>query len=174
VLHFLGSRIDIEGGGSDLSFPHHEMSAGEAQVVEDGVPFAKAYAHAGMVGLDGHKMSKSRGNLVLVSRLRAEGVDPRAIRLTLLAQHYRSDWEWSDDLLASGEERLKRWTEAVETGGPDAAATVETVRASMADDLDAPRALAAVDAWASSGGPPVEGAGRLVADVLEASLGVSL
>jgi L-cysteine:1D-myo-inositol 2-amino-2-deoxy-alpha-D-glucopyranoside ligase len=174
VLHFLGSRIDIEGGGSDLAFPHHEMSAGEAQVVEDGVPFAKAYAHAGMVGLDGHKMSKSRGNLVLVSRLRAEGVDPRAIRLTLLAQHYRSDWEWSDDLLASGEERLKRWTEAVETGGPDAVATVETVRASMADDLDAPRALAVVDAWASAGGPPVEGAGRLVADVVEASLGVSL
>jgi cysteine--1-D-myo-inosityl 2-amino-2-deoxy-alpha-D-glucopyranoside ligase len=174
VLHFLGTRIDVEGGGSDLAFPHHEMSAGEAQVVEDGVSFAKAYVHTGMVGLDGHKMSKSRGNLVLVSRLRAEGVDPRAIRLTLLAQHYRSDWEWTDDLLSVGEERLKRWTEAVAAGGPDAARTVDIVRASLADDLDAPRALAAVDAWAASDGPAVDDAGRLVAEVVESSLGISL
>jgi L-cysteine:1D-myo-inositol 2-amino-2-deoxy-alpha-D-glucopyranoside ligase len=174
VLHFLGPEIDIEAGGSDLAFPHHEMSAGEAQVVEDGVRFAKAYAHAGMVGLDGQKMSKSRGNLVLVSRLRAEGVDPRAIRLTLLAQHYRSDWEWTDDLLALGEERLKRWSEAIATGGPDAAATVDLVRASLADDLDSPRALAAVDAWAQASGPVVEGASQRVAEVVESSLGVSL
>jgi L-cysteine:1D-myo-inositol 2-amino-2-deoxy-alpha-D-glucopyranoside ligase len=174
VLHYLGPTIDIEGGGSDLAFPHHEMSAGEAQVAEDGKAFAKAYAHAGMVALDGHKMSKSLGNLVLVSRLRAEGVDPRAIRLTLLAQHYRSGWEWTDDLLASGEERLKRWTEAIVTGGPAANATVELVRASLADDLESPRALAAVDAWAESDGPVVEGAGELVAQVVEQSLGVSL
>jgi L-cysteine:1D-myo-inositol 2-amino-2-deoxy-alpha-D-glucopyranoside ligase len=174
VLHYLGAGIDIEGGGSDLAFPHHEMSAGEAQVVEDGRPFAKAYTHTGMVALDGHKMSKSLGNLVLVSRLRDEGVDPRAVRLTLLAQHYRSGWEWTDDLLATGEERLKRWAEAVATGGPDPTATIDLVRASLADDLDSPRALSAVDAWAESDGPPVEGAGDLVAGLIESSLGVSL
>ncbi len=127
-----------------------------------------------MVGLDGHKMSKSRGNLVLVSRLRAEGVDPRAIRLTLLAQHYRCDWEWRDGLLAEGQERLKRWSEAVATGGPDAAQTVDVVRARLADDLDAPAALEAVDAWVASDRPAVVGSGELLASVIEASLGVSL
>jgi L-cysteine:1D-myo-inositol 2-amino-2-deoxy-alpha-D-glucopyranoside ligase len=174
ALQELGPNLDIQGGGSDLVFPHHEMSASQAQVVEDGTPFAKAYAHAGMVGLDGHKMSKSRGNLVLVSRLRDEGVDPRAIRLTLLAQHYRSDWEWTDALLGDGQERLKRWSEAIATGGPDATRTVELVRTAMANDLDAPTALTAVDAWAASAGAPVEGAAALVAALVESSLGVSL
>ncbi len=174
ALHHLGPGFDISAGGSDLAFPHHEMSAAEAQVAEDGAPFAKAYAHVGMVGLDGHKMSKSRGNLVLVSKLRDEGVDPRAIRLTLLAQHYRADWEWHDDLLSSGFERLKRWSEAVTSGGPDASATADVVRARMADDLDAPAALAAVDAWSQSDRPAVAGAGQLVAEVVQASLGVTL
>ena len=96
------------------------------------------------------------------------------MRLTLLAHHYRSGWEWTDDLLASGEERLKRWAEAVATGGPDPTATIDLVRASLADDLDSPRALAAVDVWAESDDPPVEGAGDLVAQLVESSLGVSL
>ena len=172
--HYLGSAIDVSAGGSDLAFPHHEMSAGEAQVIEPGIPFAKMYAHAGMVHLDGHKMSKSRGNLVLVSRLRSDGVDPRAIRLTLLAQHYRSDWEWTDGLLASGQARLKRWSEAVATAGPAPRSTVERVRVSMASDLDAPAALAAVDAWAESDQPVQAGSGRIIADLVEASLGVTL
>ena len=72
----LGAAIDVQGGGSDLVFPHHEMSASEAQVAEPGTPFARAYVHAGMVGLDGEKMSKSKGNLVLVSRLREHGTRP--------------------------------------------------------------------------------------------------
>ena len=76
-------------------------------------PFAQAYLHSGMVGLDGEKMSKSKGNLVFVSALRAAGVDPMAIRLALLAHHYRDDWEWSDELLVSAQGRLSRWREAV-------------------------------------------------------------
>ena len=91
----LGAAIDVQGGGSDLVFPHHEMSASEAQVAEPGTPFARAYVHAGMVALDGEKMSKSKGNLELVSRLREQGTDPMAIRLALLRHHYRSDWEWT-------------------------------------------------------------------------------
>ncbi len=62
--------FDVEGGGSDLAFPHHEMSASHAQVATGERPHARAYVHAGMVGLDGEKMSKSRGNLVFVSKLR--------------------------------------------------------------------------------------------------------
>jgi L-cysteine:1D-myo-inositol 2-amino-2-deoxy-alpha-D-glucopyranoside ligase len=172
AVEYLGGGFDVQGGGSDLIFPHHEMSAGHSQAA--GIPFARAYAHAGMVGYHGHKMSKSLGNLVLVSQLRADGVDGRAIRLALLAQHYRSDWDWTTDLLAAAERRLEQWQTAVRRGGPDPTKTVEEVRLALADDLDAPRALAAVDAWASSDEPDVAGSGELVAAAVEASLGVSL
>ena len=80
---YLGSDFDVQGGGTDLIFPHHEMSAGHAQAAHPESAFAQAYVHQGMVGFEGHKMSKSLGNLVLVSRLRADGVDPAAIRLVL-------------------------------------------------------------------------------------------
>src|SRR5205085_2363793 len=94
---------------------------------------------AGLVGLDGYKMSKSRGNLVLVSELRAAGVDPVAIRLAILANHYRSDWEWTDDGLGQAQDRLVRWRAATSAAvGPDAEPLLATVRARLADDLDAP------------------------------------
>ena len=92
ALDHLGTAFDVQGGGSDLSFPHHEMSAGEAQVAHPGERFARAYAHAGMVAYDGEKMSKSKGNLVFVSALRMSEVDPMAIRLVLLRHLYRTDW----------------------------------------------------------------------------------
>lgn len=102
-----------------------------------------------MVALDGEKMSKSRGNLVFVSALRRDGVDPAAIRLALLSHHYRSDWEWTDQVLADAVERLARWRAAVSRpDGLSADALVEEVREALADDLDAPTALAAVDRWA--------------------------
>ncbi|MGH3369446.1 MAG: cysteine--1-D-myo-inosityl 2-amino-2-deoxy-alpha-D-glucopyranoside ligase, partial [Nocardioidaceae bacterium] len=96
ALEHLGETFDVQGGGSDLVFPHHEMSASEAQAACGGTPFARSYMHAGMVAYEGEKMSKSRGNLVFVSRLRHGGTDPMAIRLALLAHHYRCDWEWTD------------------------------------------------------------------------------
>ena len=75
-----------------------------------------------MVGFEGAKMSKSRGNLVLVSRLRADGVDPMAIRLVLLGRHYRTDWEYTADLLEAAQARLHRWREALSVNrGADAA-----------------------------------------------------
>jgi L-cysteine:1D-myo-inositol 2-amino-2-deoxy-alpha-D-glucopyranoside ligase len=126
------------------------MSATQAQLATGEHPFAQAYAHAGMVGFEGHKMSKSRGNLVLVSALRDAGVDPMAIRLALLAHHYRSDWEWTDADLDRAIERLACWRSAVGSAeAPRYADEVLTeLRAAMADDLDAPRALACVDRWA--------------------------
>ncbi len=149
ALQYLGMGFDVQGGGNDLVFPHHEMSATQAQLACDERPFARAYVHAGMVGYEGAKMSKSRGNLVLVSALRAAGVDPMAIRLALLAHHYRSDWEWDDRDLDDAVTRLARWRAAAHGGGDPAGAFVlEELRAALADDLDAPRALACVDAWA--------------------------
>ncbi len=74
-----------------------------------------------MIGLDGEKMSKSRGNLVFVSKLRGAGVDPMAIRLALLDGHYRADREWTGGRLPAAEQRLARWRAAGnQLAGPDA------------------------------------------------------
>jgi L-cysteine:1D-myo-inositol 2-amino-2-deoxy-alpha-D-glucopyranoside ligase len=182
ALEYLGTGIDVQGGGSDLSFPHHEMGAAEAQAVTGERPFAHAYVHAGMVGLDGEKMSKSRGNLVFVSKLRAAGHDPMAIRLALLAHHYRTDWEWTGQDLERAEDRLEHWRRAVSRpDAPSADALLEQLRERLADDLDAPGALAAMDAWAESalaaapaGLPADSGAPGLAARAVDALLGVAL
>ena len=178
ALSRIGTGIDIQGGGSDLIFPHHEFSAAHAENVTGERRFARHYVHAGMIGWDGHKMSKSRGNLVLVSKLRADGVEPAAVRLGLLAGHYRSDRYWSPQVLADAQARLSRWREGVTLrSGPDAADVVARLRTYLADDLDTPKALAAVDGWVTdaleSGGDDVD-APRTVAAAVDALLGVPL
>ncbi|HEX4977282.1 MAG TPA: cysteine--1-D-myo-inosityl 2-amino-2-deoxy-alpha-D-glucopyranoside ligase [Nocardioides sp.] len=179
ALRYLGEEFDVQGGGSDLVFPHHEMGASEAQAAVDGLTFARAYVHAGMVGYQGEKMSKSKGNLVFVSRLRQAGVDPMAIRLALLTHHYRTDWEWTDADLAQAQQRLATWREAVaRPAGEPAAAVVEEVRAALAEDLDAPRAVRALDRWAAvtleAGDAGEPGAADAVRRLVDARLGVLL
>ena len=184
ALEYLGAGIDVQGGGSDLAFPHHEMGAAEAQVVTGERPFAHAYVHAGMVALDGEKMSKSRGNLVFVSKLRAAGHEPVAIRLALLAHHYRSNWEWHDADLERAEARLARWRRALgRPDAPSADALLRRLRECLADDLDAPGALAAVDEWvdAALDAPALPAPGEadasapgLITRALDALLGVAL
>jgi L-cysteine:1D-myo-inositol 2-amino-2-deoxy-alpha-D-glucopyranoside ligase len=154
------------------------MGASHAQVLTGEFPMAKAYVHAGMVALHGEKMSKSKGNLVFVSRLRYDGVDPVAIRLALLAHHYRADWEWTDQVLEDAVARLGAWRAAVSRpDGPSADALVEEIREALANDLDAPTALAAVDRWAALQqelGGTDEGAPGLVSRAVDALLGVAL
>ena len=150
ALDRLGAGFDVQAGGSDLIFPHHEMCAAQGRVATD-QPFAQAYLHSGMVGLDGEKMSKSKGNLVFVSALRESGVDPMVIRLALLEHHYREDWDWTDELLVSAQSRLNRWREAVRLdAGLNADDVLAQLRAALAHDLDVPAALAAMDAWAGA------------------------
>jgi L-cysteine:1D-myo-inositol 2-amino-2-deoxy-alpha-D-glucopyranoside ligase len=180
TLRYLGMGFDIQGGGTDLIFPHHEFGASHGQVATGDAPFAKAYVHTGMVGFGGEKMSKSKGNLVLVSTLRHDGVDPMALRLALLAHHYRSDWEWTDGAIAASVERLARWRAAVSRpDGRDAAPVLAALRDRLSDDLDCPGALAAVDEWAGaqladgSGGTDASAPG-LVSRGVEALLGVAL
>jgi L-cysteine:1D-myo-inositol 2-amino-2-deoxy-alpha-D-glucopyranoside ligase len=196
ATEYLGPVFDVQAGGSDLIFPHHELSASHARAAFAPVQgvFARVYAHAGTVSYQGSKMSKSLGNLVFVSGLLAGGVDPMALRMALLAHHYRSDWEWTDAVLADADARLTRWraalarAEAAVSAGPqdapsDAAAeTLTGVRARMRDDLDAPGALAVIDRWADrllADAPtritPADVAGaRLVRDTADALLGVRL
>ncbi|MFD9410623.1 cysteine--1-D-myo-inosityl 2-amino-2-deoxy-alpha-D-glucopyranoside ligase [Streptomyces sp. NPDC059989] len=178
ALDHLGMGFDIQGGGSDLAFPHHEMGASHAQVLTGEFPMAKAYVHAGMVALNGEKMSKSKGNLVFVSALRRAGVDPAAIRLALLSHHYRADWEWTDSVLAEAVARLERWRAAVSRpDGVPADYLVEEVREALARDLDAPAALAAVDRWVErqlASDETDESAPGLVSRTVDALLGVAL
>ncbi|GFG99416.1 hypothetical protein MTIM_52950 [Mycobacterium timonense] len=178
ALSRIGSGLDIQGGGSDLIFPHHEFTAAHAECVRGERRFARHYVHAGMIGWDGHKMSKSRGNLVLVSQLRAQGVEPAAIRLGLLSGHYRGDRYWSEQVLDEAAARLQRWRTATALpAGPDAADVIARVRQYLADDLDTPKALAALDGWTTDaleyGGHDTE-APRLVAAAIDALLGVAL
>ncbi len=178
ALMHLGRDFTVQGGGSDLVFPHHELSAGHAAALS-GHPLARLYSHAGMVAYRGEKMSKSLGNLVLVSRLREAGRDPRAIRLAVLAHHYRADWEWHDSVLDEADLRLREWTAATahraDTVDEDAAlrerAVVESIRTALRDDLDTPSALHAVDQWAATHPPAATG---LVPDAVEALLGVQV
>jgi L-cysteine:1D-myo-inositol 2-amino-2-deoxy-alpha-D-glucopyranoside ligase len=166
--------FDVQGGGSDLIFPHHEMSASGAQVATGEHPFARAYVHQAMVGLDGEKMSKSKGNLVLVSKERLAGTDPMAIRLALLAHHYRTDWFWMSSDLLDAQERLDVWRGAIGRGsGPDGAAAVDALRAAVTNDLDTVAALAAIDLWAETNGDDTE-APALVAQAVDALLGIAL
>jgi L-cysteine:1D-myo-inositol 2-amino-2-deoxy-alpha-D-glucopyranoside ligase len=188
AVEFLGAAFDVQAGGSDLVFPHHEMSASHARVAcaADGRVFARVYAHSGMVAYRGQKMSKSLGNLVFVSKLRDSGTDPMAIRLAILAHHYRSDWEWTPEVLTGATTRLTRWRAAVSSatgsarapGVPAADDVLRTVRECLAEDLDAPGALAAIDTWADAvltapgSVPPADA--RLIRDTADALLGIAL
>jgi L-cysteine:1D-myo-inositol 2-amino-2-deoxy-alpha-D-glucopyranoside ligase len=175
ALDELGATFDVQAGGSDLVFPHHEMCANEAQVAT-GKPFAQVYSHAGMVAYDGEKMSKSLGNLVFVSQLRNSDVDPMAIRLTLLRHHYRSDWEWVDDELWAATDDLADWRRAFALpAGAPSGPVVEEVLAALAADLDAPRAVAAVETWVVAtlaGEASEDGSPAAVRDVVDAALGL--
>ncbi len=178
AMEHLGERIHIQGGGTDLVFPHHEMSVIQAEAITGTRPFALHTSHQAMVGYEGEKMSKSKGNLVRVSDLRAEGVDPMAVRLVLLAHHYRGEWEWTDDELAEGMDRLERWRSAMSTdGGPDATTTVSAMREALSDDLDSPSALAAVDQWCEQSltmGGDVRSAPGEMSRAVDALLGIRL
>lgn len=178
VLDHLGMGFDVQGGGSDLTFPHHEMGASHARLLTGEPDYARAYVHSGMVGLDGEKMSKSKGNLVFVHEAIAGGLEPAALRVALLDHHYRDDWSWSGALGTAAATRVARWRVALgQERGPSPARVLHEVRAALADDLDTVTALAAVDDWCdeqlATGGPDQAGPG-VVGRLLDSLLGVRL
>jgi L-cysteine:1D-myo-inositol 2-amino-2-deoxy-alpha-D-glucopyranoside ligase len=147
AMRDLGPSLDIHGGGRDLAYPHHDCEAAQSETVT-GRPFVSHWMHIGLVGLDGTKMSKSLGNLVFVSDL-AEQSEPAAVRLALLDQHYRYDWEWRGELLAKAQSRLSTWRSTALSGRQGN--VIDDVRAALDDDLNTPAALAAIDAAAHNG-----------------------
>jgi L-cysteine:1D-myo-inositol 2-amino-2-deoxy-alpha-D-glucopyranoside ligase len=139
--------IDIQGGGSDLIFPHHEMCAAQARVIS-GKELASHYVHAGMIGLDGEKMSKSKGNLVFVSSLLSAGIDPFAIRWSLMGHHYRVDRMWNDETLAEAIVQVERLRKALALN--EVAPTtelIEHVLDSLSNDLDTVSVVKAINEW---------------------------
>jgi len=176
VQRELGTPIDLHGGGRDLVFPHHECETAQSEAAT-GRTFAHHWLHVGLVGLDGTKMSKSLGNLVFVRDLLKEW-EPGAVRLALLAHHYRVDWEWHHRDIEDAAARLDRWRAASATSGaarprmqgsetpvahraqaPDRSA--QAVAERLDADLDTPGAIAALDELAAAGQPVTAGAAAL-------------
>jgi len=158
---YLGTTLDLHGGGADLVYPHHESERAQSEAANQ-APFARRWLHTGMVRHQGEKMSKSLGNLVFVRDLLRDH-EPAAIRLALLGHHYRSAWEFDAEELKLATERLESWRRAaLDAGGAgrldaggvgrlDAGRRVpEAVDAALADDLDTVGALAAVDELAAA------------------------
>lgn len=166
----LGNAFTVQGGGSDLIFPHHEFTAAHATALS-GTPLAHAYCHAGLVWYQGEKMSKSRGNLVLISKLLDAGADPSAIRLAIMSHHYRAEWEWFDEDLVTAQRRLDAWRAGIRRVSHDPADAHEvllSLRQALANDLDTPVMIAMLDAALDQGVDQPE----LIIDAASALLGV--
>ena len=159
ALRELGTTIDLHGGGTDLIFPHHECETAQSEAAT-GQPFVRHWMHQAMVRMDGEKMSKSLGNLVFVSELVKEW-EPMVVRVAIVSHHYRDSWEWSTTVMPAAAARLEQWR----AGGTGDAA-LDEVRAALDDDLDTPRAVAAIDrAAAAAGGGVSEAAALLGVDL---------
>jgi L-cysteine:1D-myo-inositol 2-amino-2-deoxy-alpha-D-glucopyranoside ligase len=146
ALRELGTTIDLHGGGADLIFPHHECERAQSEAAT-GEPFVKHWMHTALISKDGAKMSKSLGNLVFVDKLRTE-YEAMAIRLALIEHHYRTEWEWDDDLMPRNVERLRAWRAKADGRPGD---VIDEVRERLDDDLDSSGAVDAVDAAAARG-----------------------
>lgn len=140
--------IDLQGGGSDLRFPHHYMSAKIVKAAF-GREFASFFVHAGMIGLDGEKMSKSKGNLVFISKLIENQVEPMVIRWALLSGHYQIDRQWSDDLLRRAESEVAIVRSALSrTEVAETDQLIKDLISDLANNLDTPTALNRLVLWA--------------------------
>ena len=180
AVHYLDSAnadpiIQIQGGGSDLIFPHHYMSE---QIVRAayGRGFANNYVHSAMIHLDGEKMSKSKGNLVFVSKLLSRGIDPMVIRWALLSGHYQQDRSWSDELLQKSTSEVSLLRSALaQSEVAETKELIQSIISDLANNLDTPASLNRLIAWAKSSqsSPKVNESG-LVSRGIDSLLGLAL
>lgn len=152
-----GPALDVHAGGADLRFPHHAYEAALATALTGVHPFARRWLQAGVVRFAGLKMSKSLGNLVLVSDLLGD-YPAAAVRLMVVDRPWAQDWDYEPELAAAAAARLEElYSAAGRPGG--AAPAAEAAREALLDDLDVPTAL---EIALAEGGP----AARLVVDTL--------
>jgi L-cysteine:1D-myo-inositol 2-amino-2-deoxy-alpha-D-glucopyranoside ligase len=141
INEFLGDQIDIHGGGKDLEYPHHESEIAQSESFTGKKPFVQNWMHAAMVLYQGEKMSKSLGNLVLISNLAKEW-DLNTVRYVLLSHHYREPWEFKESELAEAKKKITQFKEGLESeGGEDGLEFEQQFKAAMEDDLNIPEAL---------------------------------
>jgi len=143
-IRYLGPQLDIHGGGVDLAFPHHTCEIAQSEHFTGKAPFSRFWVHTGMVHQDGEKMSKSLGNLTLVSNL-LKNYSADAIRVTLLNHLYRCPWECFPEDLQVATETIARFRQVrilvgEQTGGQDAVLSGR-FHAAMKNDLNTPEAL---------------------------------
>ncbi len=148
VEEHLGDTIDIHAGGVDLVFPHHENETAQSTCAHAGKTFARHWLHNGLVQVDGTKMSKSLGNVLLVRDLLARH-PPETVRLGLLTAHYRQPLDWTAQLAVESQQKLDRLYGALRDAGVTGALTGEpqgaapaAVLAALEDDLNTPVAIA--------------------------------
>jgi cysteinyl-tRNA synthetase len=140
AMSAFGAGVDIHAGGSDLRFPHHAYHCAMAEAFTGVRPYARAWLHAGTVTVDGAKMAKSVGNLVLVSDLLADH-GAAAIRLMILDRPWAQDWDYSEASLERAESRLAELYRAAGRTHPASQAAVAEIGRLLADDLNVPAAL---------------------------------
>jgi cysteinyl-tRNA synthetase len=157
ATHYLGPQIDIHGGGTDLIFPHHSSEIAQSEAATGVKPFVRYWMHVGMVALNGIKMSKSLGNLVIVHEL-LDRYTPDAIRIALASHHYRKAWEFFEQDMQHAQELavLFRQVAEGESANGEPPSSSQTNRAirlfhdALANDLDTPQALSAIEWLANS------------------------
>ena len=164
--------IDIQGGGKDLIFPHHEMSASQVKLLT-GKTLARAYVHAALIGLDGEKMSKSRGNLVFVSKLIESGVNPMAIRWALLKRPYCQEYMWLRNETEIAQQEIDTLIEKLKQSDvPPTNTLIDSIYDFLADDLKSADAIAAINSWVTEEGSG--GDAKLLRSVIDGLLGIAL
>ncbi len=140
-IRYLGDSIDIHGGGADLIFPHHESEIAQSELYSGKEPFSRFWMHTGMVRLNGEKMSKSLGNLVLARDLLTRHT-AAATRLYLLSFPYREGWDFVEADMAKYDELAERYAKAVKATAEAPLPENDQFLAAMDDDLDTPKAIA--------------------------------
>lgn len=136
AIESLSDQIDIHGGGSDLIFPHHEAEIAQSEAATGKIPFAKYWIHTGMVMYKNGKMSKSKGNLVLVSDL-LKKYSPNVIRFMLLSHHYRKYWEFEEQELDEAKKIVQKIIQTAQSEDYGS----EEFEQLMDDDMNVPEVL---------------------------------
>ena len=167
--------VALQGGGSDLIFPHHFMSAQIIQAAY-GREFSESFVHAAMISLDGEKMSKSKGNLVFVSKLLESGIDPMILRWALLRGHFQQDRAWSNELLEISTKEVELVRSALaQSEVADTKNVINSLIQDISNNLDTPSALDRLTKWANlSQSNPIVNQSGLMARAVDSLLGLAL
>ena len=167
--------VSLQGGGSDLIFPHHFMSAQIIQAAY-GRKFSESFVHAAMISLDGEKMSKSKGNLVFVSKLLESGIDPMILRWALLRGHFQQDRAWSNELLEISTKEVELVRSALaQSEVADTKNVINSLIQDISNNLDTPSALDRLTKWANlSQSNPIVNQSGLMARAVDSLLGLAL